>query len=49
MNKYLEEHINDNKIVAIGEIGLDYYWTRDNKDRQIYFFEKQLELAEKLK
>ena len=43
----LEELIKSNKIIAIGEIGLDYYWTKDNKDKQIYFFEKQLELAEK--
>ena len=43
----LEELIKSNKIVAIGEIGLDYYWTKDNKDKQIYFFKKQLELAEK--
>ncbi len=43
----LEELIKSNKIVAIGEIGLDYYWTKDNKDKQIYFFKKQLELSEK--
>ena len=43
----LEDIIKNNKICAIGEIGLDYYWTKDNKDKQIYFFEKQLELAEK--
>ncbi len=43
----LEELIKSNKITAIGEIGLDYYWTKDNKDKQIYFFEKQLSLAEK--
>ena len=43
----LEELIKSNKIIAIGEIGLDYYWTKDNKDKQIYFFEKQLKLAEK--
>ena len=43
----LEDLIKNNKISAIGEIGLDYYWTKDNKDKQIYFFEKQLELAEK--
>ena len=43
----LEELIKSNKITAIGEIGLDYYWTKENKDKQIYFFEKQLALAEK--
>ncbi len=35
-------------ITAIGEIGLDYYWTKDNKDKQIEVFEKQLSLAEEL-
>lgn len=43
----LEEQIKNNKIVAIGEIGIDYYWTKENKDKQIYVFKKQLELAEK--
>ena len=42
---YLEENID--KIVAIGEIGLDYYWVKDNKDEQIELFENQLKLAEK--
>lgn len=37
----------EKKLVAIGEIGLDYYWTKDNKKKQILFFEKQLELAKK--
>ena len=36
------------KIVAIGEIGLDYYYTKDNKEEQIKIFRKQLEIAEKL-
>ena len=45
--KYIEEHINDNKVVAIGEIGLDYYWVKDNKEEQIQLFERQLQLAEK--
>lgn len=39
---------NNKKIVAIGEIGLDYYWNKDNKDRQREVFRRQLELAEKL-
>ena len=43
----LEKLIKKEKIVAIGEIGLDYYWTKDNKDKQIEFFKAQLELAKK--
>lgn len=45
---YIEEHINDEKIVAIGEIGLDYYWTKDNKEEQKKLFEQQLAIAEKV-
>jgi len=44
---YLEKNILSKEVVAIGEIGLDYYWTKDNKNKQIYFFEEQLKLAEK--
>lgn len=46
----LEEMVkNNSKIVAIGEIGLDYYWNKDNKGKQREVFCKQLEIAEKLK
>ena len=38
---------NNRKIVAIGEIGLDYYWNKENKDLQRYAFIKQIELANK--
>lgn len=37
------------KCVAIGEIGLDYYWVSDNKEEQKALFEEQLILANKLK
>ena len=37
-----------NKIVAIGEIGLDYYWRQDNKQEQKDCFERQLALAKEL-
>ncbi len=40
---------NNGKIVAIGEIGLDYYWVNDNKKEQIELFKEQIELANKLK
>lgn len=36
------------KIVGIGEIGLDYYWNKENKDLQKYAFIKQIELANEL-
>jgi len=46
---YLKELIISNsKIIGIGEIGLDYYHNKDNKDRQIELFKKQLELAKEL-
>lgn len=36
------------KCVAIGEIGLDYYWVDDNKPQQIDIFERQILLAKEL-
>lgn len=42
---FIRQHINDDKIVAVGEIGLDYYYTKDNKDAQIELFCKQIEIA----
>ena len=43
----IEKNINNPKIVAIGEIGLDYYWVKDNKEQQKEIFIKQLDLAQK--
>lgn len=42
---------NGGKIVAIGEIGLDYYWEKEEKakENQRFWFEKQIELARELK
>lgn len=45
--KIIEDNINNSKIVGIGEIGLDYYWEKDNKDIQKEVFIKQIELARK--
>ncbi len=44
----LEEGSKLDRIVAIGEIGLDYYRKFGNKDSQIELFIKQLEIADKL-
>ena len=41
----IEELCNHKKCVAIGEIGLDYYWVQDNKQAQKELFCTQLELA----
>ncbi len=43
----LEKLIKNNKIYAVGEIGLDYYYTKDNKEEQKALLNKQLDLAEK--
>jgi len=44
----IEEVANNNKVVAIGEIGLDYYWNKENKELQKQVFIKQIKLANKL-
>ena len=47
----LEKIINreeNKKIVGIGEIGLDYYWNKENKEIQKQAFIKQIELANEL-
>lgn len=43
----LENQLQNEKVIAIGEIGLDYYWVKDNKEKQKQLFIKELELAEK--
>ena len=44
----IEELARRKKCVAIGEIGLDYYWVDDNKEQQRALFEEQLVLANRL-
>ena len=41
----IRDLIDDPRCVAIGEIGLDYYWASDNKDEQKAVFERMLELS----
>lgn len=44
----IEKLSSHKKVVAIGEIGLDYYYTKDNKEEQKDAFIKQIELANKV-
>ena len=44
----LENLLKLDKVVGLGEIGLDYYYGKDNKNEQIELFRKQLVIAEKL-
>ena len=41
----LEQQAKHNKVVAIGEIGIDLYWVKDNFVLQKEVFIKQIELA----
>ncbi len=46
----LKKSIKANKkVVGLGEIGLDYYYVKDNKEKQKALFEKQLKIAQELK
>ena len=43
----LLERKDELKIVAVGEIGFDYYWEPVEKEKQYVYFCRQMELAEK--
>ena len=43
----MEELLQREKLVAVGEIGLDYYWDKETHELQQYWFRRQLDLAEK--
>lgn len=41
-------HAREEKIVAVGEIGLDFYYNNSPKEKQIPAFERQMEIASEL-
>ena len=45
---WIYELAKDKKVIAIGEIGLDYYWDKSYNDLQIEWFIKQIEIAKEL-
>jgi TatD DNase family protein len=46
---WLKEKAKHPKSVAIGEIGLDYYWDTPDREIQKVWFERQMELAREVK
>ena len=45
----LKEWAHHEKVKAIGEIGLDYYWDKEGHDLQKHWFMRQMELAHEMK
>ena len=44
---WLEENLKHEKVKALGEMGLDYFWDRSSENRQKELFIKQINLANK--
>ncbi|MBU5332771.1 TatD family hydrolase [Anaerocolumna aminovalerica] len=45
---WLKEMTKEPKIVAVGEIGLDYYWDATDREVQKIWFDRQIELAKEV-
>lgn len=41
----VEKYWAERDFVAVGEIGIDLYWRQDNLQKQVYAFERQIDLA----
>ena len=47
--EWIEEYAAHPKVVALGEMGLDYHWDKSPKEIQKEVFRKQIRLAKKVK
>ncbi|MCF1620469.1 TatD family hydrolase [Tetragenococcus koreensis] len=48
VENYLQEELTKSKVVALGEIGLDYHWMDDPKDVQEKVFRRQIAMAREM-
>ena len=48
VEKELEALAKEKKVVALGEIGLDFYYDNSPRDKQVEVFQAQMDLAERL-
>ncbi len=46
--EWLKKQSSDEKVVAIGEIGLDYHWDEPARDVQAHWFTRQLQIAKEV-
>lgn len=44
--EFIKKNINHPKIIAVGEIGLDYYHNKENKEQQIMLLKQMLQIAQ---
>ena len=45
----VKKYLSHEKVLAVGEIGLDYYWDKDHRELQKEMFIKQLNIAKEFK
>lgn len=46
---WLKAALEEPKVVAVGEIGLDYYWDKTERKLQKHWFQRQMDLARETK
>lgn len=47
VGEWIEKHVVEKEVIAVGEIGLDYYYNQSPVEEQRVAFRKQLEIAER--